>query len=85
MPLQRRGIGVPPEMDVTGMWPQPQDFPGSQRSQPPLARSYPAVSVIYCQLERDDLLEFSNGNEQLEWWHDICLVYSRITPSHCLS
>ena len=56
------------------MWPQTGHLPGSQSSQPPLARSYPSVSVIYCQLERDQALEFSPGEKQLEWWHRLCLV-----------
>ena len=59
---------------ATSMWPQTGHLPGSQSSQPPLARSYPSVSVIYCQLEQDQALEFSPGGKQLDWWHRLCLV-----------
>ena len=69
------------ELSGPGMWPQPEILPGNQRSQPPLARSYPAASVIYCQLDPDDRLDFSPGDEQLEWWHDFCQVRTR----HCIT
>lgn len=65
------------EMEGRSMWPQAEDLPGSQKSQPPLARSYASVSVIYCQIDRDDQLDFSPGSEQLEWWHMLCMVCSK--------
>lgn len=62
------------------MWPQPEILPGDQRSQPPLACSYSAISVIYCQLDRNDRLDLSPGSEQLDWWHGFCLVRSGTAP-----
>ena len=62
------------ELDKPGMWPQPEIPLCDQRSQPPLARSYSAVSVFYCQLDYDARPGFSRGNEQLEWWQEFCLV-----------
>ena len=65
------------------MWPQPEILPGDQRSHPPLACPNSAVSVIYCQLDRDDRLDLSPGNEQLDWWHGFCLVRSGTAPYQC--